>query len=139
MRSSSATCWRCLADDLGFVRSLPAEHLKEFCCVCTMTKRYANAASARAPRPAAPIRRASRRPTREPACLALGPSPPLTLCSPHAGECGRCCSSPSTSLILLILLVLLTVLTGAAVATATAVLAATVSAAVAPSPRPPFR
>lgn len=34
-------------------------------------------------------RRASRRPTREPACLALGPSPPLTLCSSHAGECGR--------------------------------------------------
>ena len=38
-----------------------------------------------------------------------------------------------------VLIVLLDVLTGASVATATAVLAATVSAAVAPSSRPPFR
>eukprot|EP00966_Prymnesium_polylepis_P230891 5343413-Prymnesium_polylepis.1 len=41
-------------------------------------------AGPRAPHPAAPIRGVSRRPAREPACLALGPSPLLTNCSPCA-------------------------------------------------------
>jgi nitrate reductase gamma subunit len=84
----------------------------------------------RAPRPAAPSRRASRRPEREPAFLALCPSSLLTLCSSRAGERGRCRSSSSTSHILLILLILLDVLTGAAVAAVATVLAASASTAV---------